>query len=87
MIQIEFFGIAREKTGVPTANVNAKSLGDAIDELAALYPLFGQACLNEHNHLLAEYIACIGTDQFTRDRSHPLKENDTVLLLSADAGG
>jgi molybdopterin converting factor small subunit len=85
-VRIEFYGIPRQRAGVAAIDVNASDLGTALREAGRLLPGFGCACL-EGNRLRDGYLANIGGRTFTTEPSAHLSPDDTVLILSADAGG
>lgn len=85
-VHIEFYGIPRQRAGVGTVDVEARTLGDALHALTEQLPNFARACL-ANGRLQPGYLANINGDRFTSDPATPLKEGDAVLILSADVGG
>lgn len=85
-IRVEFFGIPRQRAGLAETNLQADTLGQALDLLARQFPALGEACLLE-GRLREGFLANINGQQFTRDPAAPLAEGDAVLILSADVGG
>ncbi len=88
-IRVEFFGIARQRTGTPACEWNVESastLRDLLRELACRYPQFADALLR-NGELRPEFIANRNGDEFIRDSETLLRDNETILILSTDAGG
>jgi molybdopterin converting factor small subunit len=84
-MHVEFFGIPRERAGVSALEVDARTLGELLEALAARFPELRQ--LITPDGLDSSVAANLNGDLFVRDRTTRLAENDHVLLLSADAGG
>lgn len=85
-IRIEFYGIPRRRAGIESIEVEAADLGSALRQLAVRLPEFARACLSG-DRLQAGYLANINGRLFATDPSTLLEPGDTVLILSADAGG
>ena len=85
-IHIEFFGVPRARAGVAAVDVVADDLAGALRAAEARLPRFGEACLSG-GALMNNYVANINGSHFTRDGAAALRSGDTVLILSADAGG
>lgn len=85
-IEVEFFGIPRERAGVPSIIVNAATVQTLYHELRQQLPEFAACCL-KNDVLASEYLLSINGKQFTRDPTIRLTEGDQVLILSADVGG
>ncbi len=82
---VEFFGIPRERAGVAGIEVRAETLGQLFATLAVEIPSF-DGLIGEHQ-LHSCFVANLNGDRFVSDPGTPLRENDRVLILSADAGG
>ena len=80
-MQVEFFGVPRERAGVSRLDVQAATLGQLLEALAARIPTLGT------DRLHPSFVASLNGDRFISDPATPLGENDSVLILSADAGG
>jgi molybdopterin converting factor small subunit len=80
-MQVEFFGVPRERAGVSRLDVEAVTLGQLLEALAVRVPALGT------DRLHPSFIASLNGDRFISDPATPLGENDSVLILSADAGG
>ncbi len=84
-MHVEFFGVPRERAGVSRLEVQADTLGQLMGTLAAQF--LSLAKLIGVNRLHPAFVANLNGDRFVNDPGTPLKENDCVLILSADAGG
>lgn len=84
-MQVEFFGIPRERAGVASLLVRAETLGQLLTALRSELPAFSD--LIESGQLHSCLVANLNGDRFVTDPRTPLLENDRVLILSADAGG
>ncbi len=85
-VRVEFFGIPRERAGVTAIDVRATTLGTVCEALRVQLPPFAAACL-DGNRLRPGYLANINGRVFASDPQTPLQPGDSVLILSADAGG
>ena len=85
-IRVEFYGIPRQRAGVEVTEVEAATLSEVFRQLREKLPAFAEACLNEEG-LQPTYMANINGESFTSDPEMPLHSGDTVMILSADAGG
>jgi molybdopterin converting factor small subunit len=85
-IHVEFLGIARQRAGVPELDVEASSLGDACSQLCHTLPALRDTCLTDAG-LLPGFLASVNGRTFTRDPNATLATGDSLLILSADAGG
>jgi molybdopterin converting factor small subunit len=84
-MHVEFFGLPRERAGIPGVEVQAETLGDLFDQLASLIPPLAEFI--RVNRLHPVFAANLNGDRFVTDPATPLCESDHVLILSADAGG
>lgn len=85
-VRIEFYGIPRQRAGVDGVDVEAADLGTALERLVAAVPRFARSCL-EGGRLKSGYVANLNGHSFTSDPRTPLADGDSLLILSADAGG
>jgi molybdopterin converting factor small subunit len=85
-VHVEFFGIPRRRAGMAATYVDAGTLGEVLDQLAARLPRFAESCL-DGGRLKGGYTASINGRIFTTSRETALAPGDAVLILSADAGG
>ena len=88
-MQVEFFGIPRERAGVSSLDLRAETLGELFGALADRFPSFDAFLTTdgEGTHLHPAFAANLNGDCFVSDPATRLKESDNVLILSADAGG
>jgi molybdopterin converting factor small subunit len=92
MVRVEFFGVPRIRAGVSFVEIGgASTLGEAYEVLANRLPTLQGECLRLQGGVTWELtdhcVANLGGDRFVRDLGQPLKPDDVLLILSADAGG
>ena len=86
LMYVEFLGIPRERAGISELEVEADTLGQLLDTLAARFPAFGEL-------ITAGRPASVDRRQPERRRVRPRPgrpcwpSDDRLLILSADAGG
>jgi molybdopterin converting factor small subunit len=85
-VAVEFFGIPRARAGTASAMAQGTNLGDVLADLVRQFPSLGETCV-DGRELRAGYIANLGAERFVTSSETPLREGDTVLLMSLDAGG
>lgn len=92
-ITVEFFGIPRQRTGTPHATVPAGTLGEVLHRLGQEFPDFARDCLAPgeqsqlQKHLQKHFLASVDNNHFVTDPATQLADGQTLLILSADAGG
>jgi molybdopterin converting factor small subunit len=86
MVTIEFLGIARLRAGRAAVQVEAGTLGEALEQVAVRLPHWGDACLSA-GQLHPTLMANINGERFVTGLDQPLAAGDCLLILSADAGG
>ena len=84
-MHVELFGIPRERAGIASLEVQADTLGQLWETLAARIPSLQTLICADR--LTSSVVANLNGDQFVSDPATPLAESDSVLILSADAGG
>jgi molybdopterin converting factor small subunit len=84
-VRIEFLGLARERAGVAQLELSAETLGEVLRMLAARVP--AMRVLLEGERLGPAMVANLNGERFVSDARTPLRDSDSLLLLSADAGG
>jgi molybdopterin converting factor small subunit len=84
-MQVEFFGVPRERAGVSQLEVQAETLGQLLGQLAARMPSLSDIIQRDRLH--PAFAASLNGDRFVSDPDTPLASTDCVLILSADAGG
>lgn len=88
-IEVEFFGIPRQRVNVPSATITMKgkcTLAEALEELARQFPNLVPDCI-ENGKLSAICSANVNGETFIKDEAHKLESSDRLLLMSSDAGG
>jgi molybdopterin converting factor small subunit len=85
-VAVEFFGIPRARAGLAQTSAVGANLGDVLADLAAKFPSLGETCIKGRS-LRPGFIVNLGAERFVTLPETPLREGDTVLLLSLDAGG
>jgi molybdopterin converting factor small subunit len=84
-MHVEFFGVPRQRAGIASLDVEAGTLGQLWTTLSAQIPALGNLiCVDR---LTPSVVANLNGDRFVSDPATPLSETDSVLILSADAGG
>ena len=84
-MHVEFLGIPRERAGVADIEVEARTLGQVIDTLAARFPHLGELIVAGKLH--PSVVANLNGDEFVSDPRRELAQDDHLLILSADVGG
>jgi len=84
-MHVEFFGVPRERAGISELEVHADTLGQLLGLLAARVPSLSEIIQRDRLH--PAFVANLNGDQFVTDPHTPLRADDFVLILSADAGG
>jgi molybdopterin converting factor small subunit len=82
-MRVEFLGLPRERAGV--AELQADTLGQLLTKLAIRLPSLGDLIAGDC--LQPSFVANLNGDQFVSDPRTELRDEDCVLILSADAGG
>lgn len=89
-IRIEFYGIARQRTQTPDVNIPdsdaAMTLGQLLQHVAGLFPDLKDECISGER-LQAGFVANIDGQHFVSDPTQIVKPGQSVLIMSADAGG
>jgi molybdopterin converting factor small subunit len=84
-MHVEFLGVSRERAGMAELAVEADTLGCLLGTLAERVP--GLAELIAGDRLHPSLAANLNGDRFISDPETPLRDEDRVLILSADVGG
>ncbi len=89
-IRVEFFGTARTRAEVPETTVTPVDgklrLGEAIAILSARFPQLAGHCFTG-NRMADGYAACVDGKLFVNDATCELRDGQTLLIMSSDAGG
>jgi hypothetical protein len=91
-IRIEFYGIPRQRAAVPNiemhcANRDAVQMTEVLNWLRGELPALAADCFTDDHRLRRGYSANINAERFVTDGDAALVHGDTLLLMSADAGG
>jgi molybdopterin converting factor small subunit len=84
-MHVEFLGVPRQRAGVSEIEVQADTLGQLLGLLSARIPSFSELITVDRLH--SALVANLNGERFISDPQTPLRQNDSVLILSADAGG
>ena len=84
-MHVKFFGVPRERAGVSELELRADTLGQLLGTLAERMPSLSEIIQRDRLH--PAFVANLNGDQFVTDPHTPLRADDFVLILSADAGG
>ncbi len=84
-MQIELYGRARRRAEVERIEVEAANLAQALRALAAACPALEPEVVHG-GRLNAAYLASLN-GEFVTDGETPLRADDTLLILAAQAGG
>jgi molybdopterin converting factor small subunit len=85
-IAVELFGIPRSRAGLAQTSAVGSNLGDVLADLARKFPPLAEACI-DGRRLRPGFVVNLSAERFVTAPETPLREGDTVLLLSLDAGG
>ena len=90
LLRVEFFGIARQRAGVPHVELELPgretTFAESLRQLASRLPEFGRECV-ANGRLQAALAANLGGERFVSDPALVIREGQSLLILSADAGG
>ncbi len=82
---IEFLGIPRERAGIAEVEIEADTLGKALNQLVTRFPRLSD--LIPAGTLHPSVAANLNAQAFITDPHTPLAKEDRLLILSADVGG
>lgn len=85
-IVVEFYGMPREWAGVASATARGATLADVLRQLEQQFPRLAAQCLGG-GILRGDCAANLNGQRFVSDPGTSLKPGDTLLIMSADAGG
>ena len=85
-VQVELFGIPRQRAGIARTEAQGTRLEEILMELGQRYPRLAADCI-DHGRLQRGCLANLNGQRFVSDPSTPLADGDSLLILSADAGG
>jgi molybdopterin converting factor small subunit len=84
-MRVELLGVPRERAGVAELELQADTLGELLVALAVRCPSLGELITADRLH--PSVVANLNGDRFVSDPRTQIDEGDSVLILSADAGG
>jgi molybdopterin converting factor small subunit len=84
-MHVEFLGVPRQRAGLAEMAVDARTLGQLLQTLAERLPALAAVINGDRLH--PSFAANLNGDEFISDPRTPLRADDCVLILSADAGG
>ena len=85
-IRVEFYGIPRQRAGVAETTATGDRLGEVLADLETRFPGLAECCI-EDGRLRKGYVANLAGKRFVTDPATPLTSEESLLILSADAGG
>lgn len=85
-ICVEFYGLPRERAGLASTAACGGNLGEVLSELERRFPELAADCLAS-GRLRSGYAANLNGQRFITASETTLKPGDTLLIMSADAGG
>ncbi len=85
-IDVELYGIPRQRAGVPRTSATGARLGEVLTDLASRYPGLAETCF-DGQRLQNGFIANLNGQRFITDPDTLLAPGDSLLIFSADAGG
>jgi molybdopterin converting factor small subunit len=90
-IRVEFYGLARQRAGVSEISLSPPAeriaLAEVLSLASAAAPGFGNSNLVEQGQLHPTLRANLDGQQFISDPDTMIRDGQSVLILSADAGG
>ena len=90
-MRVELLGLPRERAGVADLELQAETLGQLLRALVMRFPSFSEFVISDRAdggaRLQPALTANLNGDRFISDPRTPLDEGDSLLILSADAGG
>jgi len=89
-IQVEFFGVPRQRAGTDVTTVELDKdkayLSDVLLILADRFPELSETCF-DGGRLRSGFVANVDGRRFVTDPHTPLSDGESLLIMSADAGG
>ncbi|OGR09821.1 MAG: hypothetical protein A3K53_00085 [Deltaproteobacteria bacterium RIFOXYB2_FULL_66_7] len=85
-VHVELFGIPQRCAGGDCVAAEGARLGEVLLDLARQFPELAAQCL-DRGRLRPGYLASLNGGPFVTDPAAPICPGDSVLILSADAGG
>lgn len=85
-VAVELYGIPRARAGVARASAVGANLGDVLADLARQFPSLAKTCIDGRS-LRPGYVVNLGAERFVTAPETTIRDGETVLLMSLDAGG
>ncbi len=89
-LRVEFYGMARQWSGLSEVQVDLSSpevtLRETLKSVAGGWPRFGERCLVA-GLLHPSLAANLDGERFVADPATLIRDGQSLLILSADAGG
>ena len=86
-LAVELFGVPRLLVGERAVIAAGATLGDLAADLMARCPVLAGRVLDTRSGWLLDGYSFVVEEQFTRDRSCPLRAGMSLLLVASAAGG
>jgi sulfur-carrier protein len=84
---VELYGQARLLAGQKALDLDARSIRDALTQLASRYPQLIGTVLQSDGGLTSAYALNLNGIRFTGDLDEPLATDDALLVISSLSGG
>lgn len=86
IVTVEFFGVPRQRVGLPQVVVEGKNLGEVIEELSLQFPELAECCF-EKGRVKEGFVMNLNGERFVSEPETELQLGDALLLMTADVGG
>ena len=88
-VKVRLYATLKEIIGKDTVFVEAKTVGEAIDNLIKLYPELSNVIIGENGELKDDYIYLVNGRNivFLQEKDTPLKEGDKLTIFPPVGGG
>jgi molybdopterin converting factor small subunit len=86
-IPVELFGVPRLVAGARAIDAAGSTLAELAADLLHRQPTLAARVLDPHTGWPLDGYSFVVDEQFTRDRTHPLRPESSVLLVASAAGG
>lgn len=86
-VEVEIYGVPRLRAGKARVEVEAGSVGEALEALGQACPSLLGPVIVPGGSVHPSYRLSVNSERFVSDPATPLVQGDTLLLLSADVGG
>jgi len=88
-VKVKLYATLKEMIGKDTVFVEAKTVGEAIDNLIKLHPELSNVIIGENGKLKDDYIYLVNGRNivFLQKKDTPLKEGDKLTIFPPVGGG